>query len=178
MGKSRLLKTSGYGLTAALFVAFAIVMAFGWLGGPTPLHAAKLWAVMLLVLAVWPAIAAVRAYRVKIDRTTIETFEKWADPKSPPPQEEMHAQGHVDHIRQQVKERPTTTGAVLSIEGLSIELQDVLSNANRSFGVVKIAGNSTTELNLHNATIWRLETQAVPKLSFTNCRIGQVFASA
>jgi hypothetical protein len=176
MSKARVLKTSGYGLAAALFVASAIVMA---LGSP-PFHAAKLWAVLLLMAAVWLGFRGVRAYRAKLDLTTIETFEKWADREATPGQENIQIQGAPNdalhkHIKEKLEERPTNPNTVWSLDTLPIELQDVLSDAHQSFGVVKLVGNGKMALTLNNATIWRLEVQSsVPKLSFTGCKIGQI----
>src|SRR5688572_16082919 len=74
MSKSRVQKTTGYALTAALLVVCAMVMVLG----PPLLHAAKLWAVLLLVAAVWLSFAGSRTRSAKLDLVIIEAFEKWA----------------------------------------------------------------------------------------------------
>jgi hypothetical protein len=174
LSKSRSLKTSGYGLTAALLVAAAIVINLDRQDGAPLSHAAKLWSVLLFVVAVWLGFSAVRVHRVRLDLTTIESFEKWADPKAPPLQDSIRDQGNPDEMRKLIKERPTTPSVVLSIDGLPIQLQDLLCDANRSFGIVRLVGDGSMEVKLRSATIWRLEVESASELSLTNCRIGQI----
>lgn len=173
MSKSRVLKTTGYALTAALLVVCAMVMVLG----PPLLHAAKLWAVLLLVAAVWLGFAGSRTRSAKLDLVIIEAFEKWA--KAPPAEEYIRVQGAANdalrnHVKEKLKQRPTNPNTVWSLDALPIELQDLLLNAQQDFGVVKLAGNGTMAATLNNATIWRLELTAISEVSLTNCKIGHV----
>jgi hypothetical protein len=173
MSKSRVLRMTGYALTAALLVVYAMVMV---LGQPL-LHAAKLWAVLFLAAAVWLGFAAGRARSAKLDVMIVETFEKWA--KATPTEEYIRIQGAANdalrnHVKEKLKTRPANPNTVWSIDALPIELQDLLSNAQQDFGVVKLAGNGKMAATLNNATVWQLELTAISEVSLTNCKIGRV----
>ncbi len=109
---------------------------------------------------------------MKINRTTIETFEEWS--AKAPPQETIRAQSTDDALREQVRKGPADPKNVLSVEGLPIQLQDLLSEATQDFGHIKLVGEGNVPLILRKATIWKLEVQNVGELCFEDCKIGDL----
>lgn len=63
--KSRLLKTCGYGFTAALMVGFAVAAAFAPIDNDSPAKARYLMGAVLLAAAGWAGRNAISSYRGK-----------------------------------------------------------------------------------------------------------------
>ena len=111
---------------------------------------------------------------MKINRQTIRDFEEeWCAKE--PPQQVIRPQGNDDEFRKQIRQGPTVPDTVLSIEGLTIQHQDLISDATKKFGIIRLGGDNKSEIEIRNATIWMLEVYAVGKeVRLENCRIGRL----
>ena len=110
---------------------------------------------------------------MKINRRTAECFERWCEKF--PSVETISAEDFSDDkaLGDQITRGPKDPATVLSIEGLPLRLQDLLSGKKQEFGLVEILGDGRS-ISLKQAKIWRLTVRSVGELCFQDCEIGEI----
>ena len=108
---------------------------------------------------------------MKVNRDIIKTFEDWCD-KSPNEGDRIPEGTSHEEIKDQIARASAET--VLSIEGLPVGWEDVLTEAKLEFGHVLIVGDGKTCLKICDARIRNLEVHNVGKQTFWNCEIGKL----
>ena len=110
---------------------------------------------------------------MKINRRTAECFERWCEKF--PSVETISAEDFSDDkaLGDQITRGPKDPATVLSIVGLPLRLQDLLSGKKQEFGLVEILGDGRS-ISLKQAKIWRLTVRSVGELCFQDCEIGEI----
>ena len=122
-----------------------------------------LWLLIVIAVAVLATVGLAVA-RMRRLRRDDERFEAWC--KTTPNMTEISAEDFHDddELRKEIISQSQNPETVLSvIEGLPLQLQDLLSGKKQEFGRIQIVGDGR-KIQLKRAKIWALEVKSVGEL--------------